>query len=85
MAFLLRAIRAELLASEIYLRIFLNCRASRAIANGESGEGLWRRRLQNRRTLWGRSIDLNVLPVRFPMRLLARKIASAAKSQVTVE
>ena len=58
-AFAFRALQAEILASAIYSRIFLNEALREQLRTEARVEGFWRRSDPDRRALWGRRIDLN--------------------------
>jgi hypothetical protein len=58
-AFAFRALQAEIFASAIYSRIFTNDVLREQLRTEQRVEGFWRRRFENRRRLWGRSIDLS--------------------------
>jgi hypothetical protein len=58
-AFAFRALQAEIFASTIYSRIFLNEPLREQLRTETLLEGFWRRHDANRRVLWGRSIDLS--------------------------
>jgi hypothetical protein len=58
-AFAFRALQAEIFASAIYSRIFLNDALREQLRTETRVEGFWRRSDANRRALWGKSIDLN--------------------------
>jgi hypothetical protein len=58
-AFAFRALQAEIFASTIYSRIFLNDALREQLRTETRVEGFWRRRDANRRLLWGKSINLS--------------------------
>jgi hypothetical protein len=58
-AFSFRALQAEIFASTIYSRIFLNDALREQLRTETRVEGFWRRSEANRRNLWGKSVDLS--------------------------